>query len=54
MREVLIVLFCNIPCGLAVFGAYHLASNDKEGWGWMIVLALFLHTTYKFKTRKDK
>ena len=54
MKDVLIVLFCNIPCGLAVFGSYHLAFNDKAGWGWMIVLAICLQTSYKFKNKKGK
>jgi uncharacterized membrane protein HdeD (DUF308 family) len=28
--------------GLAVYGAIHLASEGKDGWGWMIFLAIAL------------
>lgn len=46
MREytalVLIVALKSIVAGLAVAGAIYLADAGKDGWGWMIFLALCL------------
>jgi hypothetical protein len=37
---VLMYLFRCIVTGLAVAGAIYLASEGKEGWGWMVFLAI--------------
>lgn len=39
---VLIALLRSLSTIAAITGAAYLAYHDKEGWGWMIFLAVFL------------
>lgn len=34
-----------VSCTAAIYFAYKLASDNKEGWGWLIFLAIILGST---------
>lgn len=48
MREVLISIFACAPSVTATIGAIILAYQGKEGWGWLIFLAICLSPDLKF------
>lgn len=47
MRLVFLYVVSNLVSLAAVAGAVFLAYEGKDGWGWMVVLALLSHTTIK-------
>lgn len=52
------LIFCNLIAALvtisAIAGAVFLAREEKDGWGWLIFLAIATHTIFISKKGKGK
>lgn len=42
MKTAFIVLMAELPAITAVVGAVLMALNDKQGWGWLLFIAVLL------------
>jgi hypothetical protein len=47
MKHIGIALLCNMSSAASVVSACILAKNGVEGWGLFLMVAVFLHTTYR-------
>jgi hypothetical protein len=50
MKNIAIMLVAELACLASIAGAVFLAYHGKEGWGWMIVLALATVVSHKVTT----
>lgn len=44
-KTLLLILVSNLPTLASVCGAIYLASLGKDGWGWLLFVAIVLSTT---------
>jgi len=49
MKHVMLLLASSIASVICVSGAIWLASESKEGWGWLLFMAFVLSQNLKFK-----
>ena len=47
MKNIGMMLIAELACLASIAGAVFLAYHGKEGWGWMIALALTTTVSYK-------
>ena len=40
--EMVLVILRLVACGMSIAGAVYLASIGKDGWGWLLFVALVL------------
>jgi hypothetical protein len=40
MKNLIIMFGSKVVCLASIAGAVFLAANDKEGWGWLIFVAM--------------
>lgn len=53
--KILFTLICNIPTILCVLGAIYIMTQQKEGWGWLLFVAVLLSSTVNFtSSEKNK
>lgn len=52
MSKVFCVLFGILPCLAAVIGSSLLAFHNRDGWGWLMLLALLLSPSISFEKFK--
>lgn len=50
MNFTVITLMARLPQLAAVVGAIYLASQGKDGWGWLVFLALVMDCSIELKT----
>ena len=47
MKNIILFLVAEMACLASIAGAVFLAYHGKDGWGWLIVLALLTAVSYK-------
>lgn len=47
MKSILLIILAELACLSSIAGSVFLAYHGKEGWGWLIVLALLTAVSYK-------
>lgn len=45
MKDMLVLLIMQLPAGILCGGAVWLANQGKEGWGWMLFVAVLVAAT---------
>lgn len=53
MKDFLIILAYQIPASICALGVIKLAMEGKEGWGWLLVVALLLGS-FNVKWKESK
>jgi len=51
MKQIAIAALAFAPSIISVLAAFHLASNDKDGWGWFLFAALILAGSYSYSSK---
>jgi len=54
MNNVLLVLVCQSVRIVSILGACYLMFHGRDGWGWLIFIALFGGSSIKWKKENDK
>lgn len=49
MKFAVSTIAANISCIVCVCAAFYLAANRLDGWGWFLMIAIFLSCTVKTK-----
>lgn len=52
MKFIALIIASNIASILAVWCAWQLASDGKDGWGWFLIVALCATTTIRVKDKQ--
>ncbi len=54
MKDFLSIISLNWISLIAVLYAFYLLSNDKEGWGWFLLIAILCITTPEISNTNKK